>query len=306
MWLYDDFVGNGLAAQYAAAINNAVASSGFTLSGPGSVFMNQNSTANALITISDFGGFNGKVNLSVSGLPKGVQATIKGTGTKRQIALKASPLASTGFSTVTVTGKSGTITETVTFSLAVSAAVGTTGAGTPVDLSSDFNLNGIYTDGSTYTTGGLDGNGYSYSANLLTTSRVFNGTLLDFGPANQLDAVGGSGQTVALPSGKFASLVLFATGIEGDQAAQTFTVNYTDGTTSKFVQSLSDWFTPQKYAGESEGVAMAYRNFDNGTKDKRTFNLYTYRFALTSTKTVQSLVLPNNAHVVVLSATLLP
>ena len=34
MWLYDDFVGNGLAAQYASAINDAVSSSGFTLSGP--------------------------------------------------------------------------------------------------------------------------------------------------------------------------------------------------------------------------------------------------------------------------------
>lgn len=32
MWLYDDFVGNGRAAQYANAINTAVASNGFTLS----------------------------------------------------------------------------------------------------------------------------------------------------------------------------------------------------------------------------------------------------------------------------------
>jgi len=37
MWLYDDFVGNGLAAQYAAAINNAVSVIGFTLSGPSTV-----------------------------------------------------------------------------------------------------------------------------------------------------------------------------------------------------------------------------------------------------------------------------
>src|SRR6478736_799086 len=55
MWLYDDFVGNGLAAQYAAAINNAIATSGFTLSGPSNVFLNQNSTASATITITPFG-----------------------------------------------------------------------------------------------------------------------------------------------------------------------------------------------------------------------------------------------------------
>ncbi len=94
--------------------------------------------------------------------------------------------------------------------------------------------------------------------------------------------------------------------MEGNQKSQTFTVKYTDGTTSKFTQSLSDWFTPQKYAGESEGVAMAYRNFDNGTKDKRTFNLYAYRFALNNIKTVQSITLPNNSHVLVLAATLVP
>jgi hypothetical protein len=306
MWLYDDFVGNGLAAKYASAINTAVASSGFTLSGPTKVFLNQNSSANAAITIKDFGGFNGQVTLSVSSLPIGVIASFQGTGNNRRVALRADSSAATGFTTITVTGTSGTLKETTAFTLAVSAAVGTTGRGTKVDLSSEFNLNGIYTDGTTYTTGGLDGTGYSYSSNLLTSSRVFSGTLLDFGPANELDAVGCSGQSVALTLNKYSSLVLFATGIEGNQKSQTFTVKYTDGTSSTFTQSLSDWFTPQKYAGESEGVAMAYRNFDNGTKDNRTFNLYEYKFALTNTKTVQSLTLPSNAHVAVLAVTLVP
>jgi len=306
MWLYDDFVGTGLAAQYAAAINNAVASSGFTLSGPSNVFLNQSGTANEPVTITDFGGFTGNVTLSVSSLPKGVKSKVQGQGNKQKILFKANPSASTGFTTVTVTGTSGTITETFTFTLAVSAAIGTSGTGTPVDLSSEFNLNGIYTDGSTYTTGGLDGKGYSYSANLLTPARVFSGVLLDFGPANQLDAVGCSGQSVTLPAGQFSSLMLMATGVNGNQSSETLTVTYTDGTTSQFTQNFSDWFTPQKYAGELEGVAMAYRNFDNGTKDQRTFNLYAYRFALDSTKTVASLTLPNNQSVAVLAATLVP
>jgi len=34
MWIYDDFVGTGLAAQYASAINNAVASSGLRFRDP--------------------------------------------------------------------------------------------------------------------------------------------------------------------------------------------------------------------------------------------------------------------------------
>jgi hypothetical protein len=306
MWLYDDFVGNGLAAQYASAINTAVGGSGFTLSGPSNVFLNQSSSANETITITYQNGFNGPVTLTLSTLPKGVKAVIPSTGNTRKIVFSGNSTATTGFTTVTVTGTSGSIKQTTSFTLALSAATGKKGTGTTISLSSEFNLNGIYTDGTIYTTGGLDGTGYSYSSNLLTTSRVFNGTLLDFGPANQLDAVGCSGQVVSLTAGKFSSMRLLATGIEGNQKSQVFTVTYTDSTTSKFTQSLSDWFTPQKYAGESEGVAMAYRNFDNGTKDNRTFNLYEYRFALTSTKTVQSITLPNNSHVVVLAGTLVP
>jgi hypothetical protein len=306
MWLYDDFVGNGLAAQYASAINTAVGGTGFTLSGPTNVFLNQSSTANAAITITDVNGFTGTVTLSVSALPKGVTAAVQGKGNKQTVVFRANASAATGFTTVTVTGTSGSTMETLNLSMAVSAAAGTTGTGTPVNLTSDYKLYGIYNDGTTYTTGGLDGGGYSYSANLLTASRVYDGTLFDFGPANEPDAFGCAGQTVTLTQGKFSALMLLATGIEGNQVSQTFIVRYTDGTSSKITQSFSDWYTPQKYAGESEGVAMAYRNFDNGTKDQRTFNLYAYTFALNPGKTVKSITLPNDADVVILAATLLP
>ncbi len=306
MWLYDDFVGTGLAAQYASAINTAVGDPGFTLAGPTNVFLNQSSTANASITITDVNGFSGTVALSLSALPKGVKASIQGTGNTRKAVFTATSSAATGFTIVTVTGASGAITETLTFTLAVSAGLGATGSGTEVNLSSEFNLYGIYTDGSIYSTGGLDGGGYSYSANLLTTSRVFNGTLFTLGPANELDAIGCSGQTVTLTSGKYSALMLLATGIEGNQASKTLTVKYSDGTSTRFTQSFSDWYTPQKYAGESEGVAMAYRNFDNGTKDQRTFNLYAYTFVLNPAKSVKSVTLPSDTHVVVLAGTLVP
>ncbi len=51
---------------------------------------------------------------------------------------------------------------------------------------------------------------------------------------------------------------------------------------------------------------MAYRNLDDGKKDKRTFNLYAYRLVLNPSKTVQSVTLPDDADVVVLGATLVP
>lgn len=306
MWLYDDFVGTGLAAEYASAINNGIATNGFTLSGPASLFLNQNSVRDALISIADFGGFTGPVTLTVSNLPKGVVAAVEGQGNQQKIYFKAGTSAQTGFTTVTITGTSGAYTQTLPLSLAVSAAVGSSGSGTQVDLSSEFNLYGIYDDGTTYTTGGLDGGGYSYSANLLTGSRVLYGGLFDFGPANSLDAVGCSGQSVTVSAGRFSTLILLATGAEGNQASQTIKVNYHDGSSSQFTQSFSDWYTPQKYPNESEAVAMQYRDFQDGTKDNRTFSLYSYRFALNSAKAVQSITLPNNSHVVVLAATLEP
>ena len=82
MWLYDDFVGNGLAAQYAAAINNAITER-VVLPCPAraTCFLNQvmPGTANATITITSFGGSPWYAStLFVAGLPKGVKASIPG------------------------------------------------------------------------------------------------------------------------------------------------------------------------------------------------------------------------------------
>jgi hypothetical protein len=129
--------------------------------------------------------------------------------------------------------------------------------------------------------------------------------LFDFGPANEPDVVACSGQTISLPQGQFSDLVLLATGVNGNQMSQTLIVHYSDGTSAQVVQDFSDWFTPQNFAREYEAVGMQYRNFDDGTKDKRTFNLYAYLFPLNRNKVVQSITLPNNPNVVILASTLL-
>ena len=86
--------------------------------------------------------------------------------------------------------------------------------------------------------------------------------------------------------------------------AQVFKVTYTDGTASTFTQNLSDWFTPQNFAGETRGMTLPYRDNAKGQKDSRTFYLYEYSFALTANKTVAAITLPNNRNVVVLAASL--
>ena len=178
---------------------------------------------------------------------------------------------------------------------------------TMVSLSGAFNRTGIYADGSSFSgTGGLDGGGEALSGTLLGTSQTWNGNSYIIGPAGSADVVSANGQTIALPAGQDVALDLLATGVNGNQPNLTFTVKYTDGTTATFTQSVSDWFTPQNYSGESEAVTMAYRDHSNGTKDNRTFFVYGYTFALNSAKTVSSLTLPNQANVELLAIDVLP
>ncbi len=95
-----------------------------------------------------------------------------------------------------------------------------------------------------------------------------------------------------------------ATGLNGNQPSQTFLVTYSDGTKTSFTQSLSDWHTPQNYAGESTASAMSYRDNSIGTRDGRPFFLYSYSLALNTAKTVSSVTLPANRNVVILAMTL--
>ena len=113
-----------------------------------------------------------------------------------------------------------------------------------------------------------------------------------------------SSTTVALPAGKFSTLKLLATGVNGNQISQKFIVTYTDGSTTTFTQSLSDWCTPQSYTGESKAILMSYRDNSNGTRDTRAMTLYGYTFSLSNAKTVKSITLPSNRNVVVLAMNL--
>ena len=62
-----------------------------------------------------------------------------------------------------------------------------------------------------------------------------------FGPVNATNVISAANQTISLPAGNYSLLRVLATGIQGNQVSQSFTVTYTDSTTTTFVQSLSDW-----------------------------------------------------------------
>ncbi len=171
-----------------------------------------------------------------------------------------------------------------------------------MDLSPSYNVSGSAVDYSPFTDGGLDALGRSYSGVLLGASVSSGGITYGLGPMGVPDAV--SGKTVTLPAAKFTTLKMLATGLNGNQAGQTFTLTYSDGTKTSFTQGLSDWFTPQNYSGESSAVSMNYRDNSTGTRDSRIFYLYSYSFALNSTKAVSSITLPANRNVVVMAMTL--
>src|SRR5262249_39357791 len=127
-------------------------------------------------------------------------------------------------------------------------------------------------------------------------------TQFRLGPANAADVVDSA--TISLPSRPFSTLNMLAAAVNGNQASQTFTVTYTDGTSQSFTQSVSDWAHPQNFVGESIAVSMGHRDISDGTTQVRNVNVYAYSFALNTGKTVKSVTLPNNRNVVVLAITL--
>lgn len=297
---------------------------------PNSIYLNQGGTASATATVNQQNGFNSSVDLLVGGLPSGVTGSFSptSTATTSDLGLTAGSTAITGTDYLAVTGTSGSITGSLNAPytiLSVSAATGTNGSGTPVNLSTQYNLPAIYNDGITFGTG-MDGAGFGYSSKLLTGNRILNGVQFNFGPANTKncvatgqqacvnDAISAAGQTLTLPSGQFTTLQLMATGIDGPVLTQPLTVTYSDGTTSKFTQNFSDWCScssstppPGQQPNEAFAVVTPYRDAATGTEDNRVFNLYAYTFVLNSSKTVQSLTLPAKASsggVIVLAATL--
>jgi hypothetical protein len=169
----------------------------------------------------------------------------------------------------------------------------------PVPLSTYYNVSGIYTPGSTYGSGGFDNDGYSYSTATLGATVVWNGMTFNIGPANLRDAV--SGGTITLPQGKYTDLFMLGAMVNNIPPAETFTVTYTDGTTTVLNQNMSDWFNAAGWPGESVVNCSEKRNYKDGTSQPDSVCVYGYDIQLDDTKTVKSVTLPNTRNIVMLS-----
>jgi len=160
---------------------------------------------------------------------------------------------------------------------------------------SSYNVNAIFTLGTPTVNGGADSYTNAYEASLLGTTATYNSSTITFGAPNVPDAF--SNETVGLPAGITTTLNVFATAVGGILEGQTFTVNYTDGTSQSFTQNLSDWRNPQGFANETNVVTMAdYLNSSGAAVAGGTY-VYGYTFTLNG-KTAASITLPSTRYVV--------
>ncbi len=179
------------------------------------------------------------------------------------------------------------------FQLDASASGGT------VPVTMPFNVYGIYTPGSKYSTGGFDNDGYSYSTTTLGSTLVWNGLTFNLGPANAKDAVANT--TITLPTGKFTNLYMLGGMVNNIGATQTFTVTYTDNTTTTLTQNMSDWFNAAGWPGESVISCGEDRNFSDGSTQADSVCVYGYQMTLDPTKTVKNVILPATRNIVMLA-----
>ncbi len=174
---------------------------------------------------------------------------------------------------------------------------------TSVNMSSAYNVNAIAANGTETFNGGIDTGDDAFSSATLGTSYNWYGYNFVFGPPNVPDAV--TSATVPLPAGQYNGLYFLATATNGSQPNQTFTVNYSDGTSTSVQQGVTDWYDPPSiYAGEQIALTVPYRLTWNGTEDARPFNIYGFSMTLDSSRTAVSVTLPANSHITVLAMTL--
>ena len=206
--------------------------------------------------------------------------------------------------TYTLTARAIDAAGLFTNSAPLTLTVSPTATNSPIPVTFTSNLTGIAIDATAVPAGGLDNNGYAYSGTLLPRTLTALAVPFNLGAPNTANAA--ANLTLTLPVGNYVNLKFLAAGVNGNQPNQTFTVTYTDGTTTAFTQSISDWFTPQNYSGETAVSTMAYRLDPSGARDNRTFSLFGYTLSLNSAKSLRSITLPANRNVTLLAITLTP
>ena len=158
---------------------------------------------------------------------------------------------------------------------------------------------GIVTDGTPFTGGGFDGNGYAYSWQALGSSPTlaWNGVTFDLGSPNQPNSTVANGQTIPVPQGAYTTLNLAGAAVNDSQQNQQLTLTFTDSSTVVWTQSFSDWGSPQNYGHEAIISTQSYYDTANGGASQTANHVYGYSYTIPAGKTLASITLPTNQNV---------
>jgi probable HAF family extracellular repeat protein len=255
------------------------------------------------VRITPQGGFADPVHLSASNAPSGLKVAFSPAKAMDAsiVTLDASAAAPPGDRIVTLTGSANGIRHAATIKIAVTPE---RQGCVPLDISAAFNVFGIATDGTASRRGGLDNQGFTYSADLLGRTLFDDGVPFHLGPPDNPNAA--HDVTIALPTGRFVEMRILSSAINGRQDNQAFTVEYADGHRSVYRRNVSDWASPSHQPGERIASSMPYRNRNEGARDQYTpVNIYCYQFPLDRSRTVRKLILPPNGNLRVMAVTLI-
>jgi predicted alpha-1,2-mannosidase len=173
---------------------------------------------------------------------------------------------------------------------------------TPTSNPADYYDNtGVSPDGSTTCDANMDGDGFSYSANLLAADGITpGGTVTADGlsftwpnvAACAPDNILAFGQTMLVNGTAGATtLGLLGSSTNGGSSG-TIVINYTDGTSSTATVSFNDWASSPGN-GDTAVATMAYRNASGGGTQGITMYLFATTVPVDSAKTVASITFPD-------------
>ena len=211
----------------------------FALSAPSNITVAQGGTVTNFIYITPQFGFTGLVNLTATGLPAGVTASWSpaSTASTSMLTLTASSTAGFGSNTVTITGTSGSLTESQTLQLVVVPPVFTlSGPGSMTLRPGTTSTTAVFVQWQ---------NGFSNNVNL-SIAGLPSGMTASFSPAST-----STSSVLTVTASTTASLGQYNAVITGTYGKQVSSVllNVTVGSASDF--SLATFGSPQLGRGSS-------------------------------------------------------
>ncbi|MFC6090765.1 GH92 family glycosyl hydrolase [Saccharothrix lopnurensis] len=178
------------------------------------------------------------------------------------------------------------------------AACTASGSWCAQDLGGQYDVDGAATADAEQQ-GDLDGKGWSFPAEQLPAPGTRS---VDDVAATVPDTTGTArnfltarGQRLHLTPGRYRSLELLATAVNGDQRL-TLTTSYADGGVTETALSITDWAAPAARHGERPAVTATTRYRTDGTADGRTARIWRLTVPLDASREATSLVLSANAN----------